>query len=62
MPISIDADATRLFGGELALAHQHGLSVYDAAYLDVSVRHRMRLATIDKQLAAAAKSAGLGFL
>jgi predicted nucleic acid-binding protein len=62
LPISIDADAPfGLFGSELVLARRHDLSVYDAAYLDVSVRHHMRLATIDKQLAAAAKSAGLSF-
>jgi len=62
LPISIDADASfGLFGNALVLARRHALSVYDAAYLDVSVRHHMRLATIDKQLAAAAKSTGLGF-
>jgi predicted nucleic acid-binding protein len=61
LPISIDADPTGLFGGEFALAHRHGLSVYDAAYLNVSVRHHIRLATIDKQLAEAAKLAGFGF-
>ncbi len=62
LPISIDADTPfGLFGNELALARRHALSVYDAAYLDVSLRHHMRLATIDKQLAAAAKLAGLSF-
>jgi predicted nucleic acid-binding protein len=61
LPISIDAGPPGLFGSELALARRHGLSVYDAVYLDVSVRHGIRLATIDKQLAAAAKSAGLAF-
>lgn len=63
LPISVDPDAAfGLFGNEFVLARRHALSVYDAAYLDVSVRHHMRLATIDKQLAAAAKSAGLSFL
>jgi predicted nucleic acid-binding protein len=62
LPISIDADTPfGLFGNELALARRHALSVYDAAYLDVSLRHHMRLATIDKRLAAAAKLAGLSF-
>ena len=48
-------------GKKARFTSEHGLSVYDAAYLDVSVRHHIPLATIDKQLAAAAKSAGLGF-
>lgn len=62
LPITTDADAPfGPFGNELVLARRHDLSVYDAAYLDVSVRHHIRLATIDKQLAAAAKSAGLSF-
>ena len=62
LPISIDVDAPfGLFGTELALARRHALSAYDAAYLEVSVRHHIRLATIDKQLAAAAKSTGLSF-
>lgn len=61
LPITIDDVVTGLFGDESALAREHGLSVYDAAYLDVALRHRLPLATIDKKLAAAAKVAGAGF-
>jgi predicted nucleic acid-binding protein len=61
LPITIDDIVSGLFGGEAALAKQHGLSVYDAAYLDVALRHRLPLATIDKKLAAAAKVVGASF-
>jgi predicted nucleic acid-binding protein len=61
LPISIDDVVSGLFGDETALSKRHGLSVYDAAYLDVALRHRLPLATIDKKLAAAAKVAGADF-
>jgi predicted nucleic acid-binding protein len=61
LPITIDDGRPGLFGDELSLSKQHALSVYDAAYLAVAVRRRLRLATIDKKLAAAAKSAGAAF-
>jgi predicted nucleic acid-binding protein len=61
LPITIDDVITGLFGDELVLAEKHGLSVYDAAYLDLALRHRLPLATIDKKLAAAAKVTGAAF-
>ena len=61
LPIAIDDEISGLFGGEAALSKQHGLSVYDAAYLKVALRRRLPLATIDKKLAAAAKVAGASF-
>jgi len=36
------------------LAIRHGLSAYDAAYLDLALREHSPLATLDKKLAAAA--------
>ena len=41
------------------LAEVHGLSVYDAAYLELAQRTRLPLATLDTALAAAARSAGV---
>ena len=38
----------------LGLARQHGLSVYDAAYLEVAYRRGLPLATLDQRLSAAA--------
>jgi predicted nucleic acid-binding protein len=39
------------------LAREHGLSFYDAAYLELARRENMSLATLDDQLARAAVSA-----
>jgi predicted nucleic acid-binding protein len=41
------------------LARQYRLSVYDAAYLELAMRERVPLATLDKSLAAAAKAEGV---
>jgi len=38
----------------LLLARAHGLTVYDAAYLDLAVRLKLPLATLDKELRQAA--------
>jgi predicted nucleic acid-binding protein len=43
----------------LPLAREHDLSAYDAAYLDVAVRHGTPLATLDAALQKAARAAGL---
>jgi len=37
------------------LAEKHGLSTYDASYLEICKREKLPLATLDKALAAAAK-------
>jgi predicted nucleic acid-binding protein len=41
------------------LARDHGLSVYDAAYLDLAARRGLPLATLDARLRAAALAAGV---
>jgi predicted nucleic acid-binding protein len=46
----------------IALARQHGLTVYDAAYLEVALRLVLPLATLDRALAAAAPGAGVELL
>jgi len=46
----------------LGLARQYQLSFYDAAYLAVALRHHAPLATLDKDLRAAAISAGVSLL
>jgi predicted nucleic acid-binding protein len=38
------------------LAIRHGLSAYDAAYLDLALREHLALATLDEKLAAAARA------
>lgn len=43
----------------LLLGRQHGLSAYDAAYLDVAMRHGAPLATLDGGLRKAGRKAGI---
>ena len=46
----------------LALARSEGLTLYDAAYLELALRLGLPLATGDKQLIAAAQSIGVAVL
>lgn len=60
LPIEIDpVSASRVWGAVLELANRHGLSVYDAMYLELAVRMRLPLATLDRALAAAGQAAGV---
>jgi predicted nucleic acid-binding protein len=43
----------------LPLARQYNLSAYDAAYLELSIRHGTPLATLDGKLQKAAQKAGI---
>ena len=57
--ISVDqATATHALGDTLNLARRHKLSAYDAAYLELSLRTGMPLATLDAGLAKAGATAG----
>jgi len=60
LPVRLDAapDSETV----LALARAHGLTVYDAAYLELALRLAIPLATLDRALAAAAPSAGVELL
>jgi len=46
----------------LPLARVHGLSAYDASYLEVAIRHNASLATLDTDLQKAARRAGIKVL
>ena len=52
MAIAIDRDHDD--GVLFSLARQHGLSVYDAAYVEVALRRGMPMASLDRQLRQAA--------
>jgi predicted nucleic acid-binding protein len=56
LPIAVDDELTGLFGEEAALASRYGLTVYDAAYLELALRLHVPLATTDRALAAAVKA------
>ena len=42
-----------------SLAQEHGLTVYDAAYLDLAIRESLPLASLDGQLVRAAQKVGI---
>ena len=50
------------WGETLHLADRCGLTVYDAAYLELALRRRLPLATLDDQLRAGATSCGVQLL
>ncbi len=55
LPIEIDAETNaRAWNGTAALARRHGLTLYDAAYLELAARRSLPLATFDSLLARAA--------
>jgi predicted nucleic acid-binding protein len=59
LPIAVDAGtAARAFHETMVLAREHGLSSYDAAYLELALRSQLPLATNDESLRQAAKLAG----
>ena len=43
----------------LQLARTHGLSAYDALYLELAIRQQRPLATLDRKLSAAAQAEGI---
>ena len=63
LPIEIDTDScARVLDRVLPVAKDYKLSVYDATYLELAMRLSLPLATLDRQLAAAARGAGIEVL
>jgi predicted nucleic acid-binding protein len=61
--ISIDQDGPRLANSRVSdLAKEHGLTVYDAAYLELAIRKQIPLASGDRSLQRAAKQSGVALL
>ncbi len=55
LPLAVDpTERSRAFGETRRLARAHGLTSYDAAYLEIGARLGVPLATLDRKLAAAA--------
>ncbi len=55
LPVQVDGETDRqAWGATLRLAERHGLTVYDAAYLELALRRGLPLATLDGELRAAA--------
>ena len=57
--ITDDATARQAFTASAALARQYGLTIYDAAYLELAMRQGATLATNDTALTKAANAAGV---
>ncbi len=61
--ISIDPETDRCaWSTTLALSSRYSLTIYDAAYLELAIRRRLSLASLDKALRAAAEAAGVRLL
>ncbi|WP_040848488.1 type II toxin-antitoxin system VapC family toxin [Nitrospirillum viridazoti] len=60
LPIAFDEDGNaRLWDAVSNLALRHGLSVYDAIYLELALRSGLPLATLDNALRQAAASSNV---
>jgi predicted nucleic acid-binding protein len=63
LDIEIDSETSvHAWTATLNLAETHGLTVYDAAYLELARRRNLRLASLDRELRAAAEAIGVGLL
>ena len=60
LPIAVDAKTPgAAFNEVLSLARSHGLTAYDAAYLELAIRLGLPLATLDDALKRAAQTVGV---
>lgn len=60
LPIWTDSDPEE--SSILGLARKYQLTFYDAAYLEVALRNRLPLATLNRALSAAAQAVGVSLL
>ncbi len=59
LPIRVDAEtADKAWNQTVELAERFRLSLYDAAYLELALRRKLPLATLDQNLIKAAKASG----
>ena len=62
LPLQTDRHGSdHVWSTSVDLATAHGLSLYDATYLELAKRMRLPLATLDARLAEAAKKEGIAF-
>jgi predicted nucleic acid-binding protein len=60
LPVVVDSvTESQAWSDTINLARQHGLSAYDAAYLEIALRKKVPLATLDTRLEAAAIAVGV---
>ncbi len=60
LPIALDPETVgQAWGATARLAARHRLTLYDAAYLELALRRGLPLATLDRELRAAASLEGV---
>ncbi len=63
LPVTMEPPPNaRSIGSIAELALLHNLTVYDAAYLELALRRGLTLATLDRRLTMAARSAGVDII
>ena len=64
LPVDIDLPTSSavVFNTTQSLCRKHGLTAYDAAYLEIAIRERQALATVDNHLRRAAAAEGVQVL
>jgi predicted nucleic acid-binding protein len=62
LPLAIDGQTDEQLRQSFSLAVEFGLSIYDAAYLELAIRKEASLVTFDKRLRTAASSIGITLL
>ena len=60
LPIEIEHPTRiRMFASVRALVGRYDLTAYDASYLELAIRHKLPIASLDNALAKAAREAGV---
>jgi predicted nucleic acid-binding protein len=63
LPVALEQfPAGIVFDRIQSLSRKHGLTSYDAAYLDLALERGLALATLDEALVCACKNAGVGLV
>jgi predicted nucleic acid-binding protein len=63
LPIEVEKRKRPITGSDLLpIVPQHGLTAYDAAYLELAKRNGYAIATLDRELIAAAQKEGIPLL
>jgi predicted nucleic acid-binding protein len=60
--LSVRTDTEPRVATAFALARRHGLSIYDAVYLELAQRSDAPLATLDQAMSRAARATGLALI
>ncbi|HEX3355320.1 MAG TPA: type II toxin-antitoxin system VapC family toxin [Terriglobales bacterium] len=63
LPVALEQSPSKIvFDRIQSLSREHGLTAYDAAYLDLAIESRLALATLDEALVRASRDAGVALV